>query len=137
MEFAQRAKALFDKGNLTQRELAEICGVSESMISRYLSGAVTPKEDIARKILEALGADEPKIDIEGADDMRAALTMLSKVYEDRIADIWKTVADLKIELRTEKREKWTFFVLLCVVVTFVFALFWVDLTNGKVGWYRY
>ena len=58
MTFSERAKPLKNKGNLTLKQIAEACNISESMASRYISGAVVPPEDVARKMLEILGAEE-------------------------------------------------------------------------------
>lgn len=137
MDFSTRAKALYDKGNFTQKELAELCGVSESMISRYLSGTVTPKEDIARRILEVMGDEPPKISVEGGKDLKTAIALIEKVYDARIEDLWRNVAALQNEVRTEKREKWIFIVLFLLAAGVLALLFYVDLTNGHVGWYRY
>lgn len=127
MGFAEKAKPLWEKGKLTQKEIAKLTGVSESMISRYLSGDTVPKEDIAEKILEVLAAAIPK---EEDTDMKVALDHLEKVYESHITE-------LKNSLRIERREKWIFVCMLAIVILFVFLLFYVDLTNGNVGWYRY
>lgn len=130
MGFAQKAKPLMEKGKISQAKLAELSGISPSMISRYLSGETTPKEDVAEKLLELLGAAEEKQSLMEDDGMRAALSLVRDTYEGRIAD-------LKEDLRIEKREKWIFVVLLMIVVGFVFLLLFADVTNGKVGWFRY
>lgn len=136
MTFSDRAKPLKDKSGKKLSEIASACNISESMACRYINGSVIPPEDVARKMLEILGAEENKI-TEGDTDMQTALTMLREVYEARIEDIFKNIADLKEQINHEKREKWIFFVLLAIVVVFVFALFYVDLSNGSVGWFRH
>ena len=95
MTFSERAKPLKNKGNLTLKQIAEACNISESMASRYISGAVVPPEDVARKMLEILGAEEENT-IEGEPDMRTALAMIKELYEARISDMWVTIADLKV-----------------------------------------
>ena len=136
MTFSERAKPLKEKSRLTLSDIAEACNISESMVSRYINGSVVPPEDIARKILAFLeeGAQSNK---EGGEDMQAALAVVREIYEERIKDLWKNVSDLKEQIRHEKREKWIFFALLTLVVVFVFALFYVDLSNGNVGWFRH
>lgn len=136
MTFSERAKPLKNKGNLTLKQIAEACNISESMASRYISGAVVPPEDVARKMLEILGAEEENT-IEGEPDMRTALAMIKELYEARISDMWATIADLKDNLSRERKEKWVFFGLMAIAVAFVFVLFWIDITNGRIGWYRY
>ena len=131
MPFAEKAKALMEKEKITQAKLAEITGVTPSMISRYLSGETIPKEDVAERILVALGANAEKKQYLVEDEgLRAALNLVRDTYEGRIAD-------LKKDLIMEKREKWIFLFLLGLVIGFVFLLFYIDLTNGKVGWWRY
>lgn len=131
MPFADKAKALMEKEKITQAKLAEITGVTPSMISRYLSGETIPKEDVAERILVALGANAEKKQYLVEDEgLRAALNLVRDTYEGRIAD-------LKKDLIMEKREKWIFLFLLGMVIGFVFLLFYVDLTNGNVGWWRY
>ena len=136
MTFSERAKPLKEKSRLTLSDIASACNISESMVSRYINGSVVPPEDIARKILAFLeeGAQSNK---EGGADMQAALAVVREIYEERIKDLWKNVSDLKEQIRHEKREKWIFFALLTLVVVFVFALFYVDLSNGNVGWFRH
>ena len=140
MPFAEKAKALWRKGSLTQKDIAKLAGVSESMVSRYLSGDTVPKEDVAEKILAVLAAaipvEEPKPEpkpeptTKEEPDMRIALDHLTRAYDSHIAE-------LKNELRMERREKWVFVSMLCVVVCLVFVVLVIDLANGHVGWYRY
>ena len=62
--------------------------------------------------------------------MKIALDHLTRVYDGHIAE-------LKSALRNERREKWIFVCLLGVVIALVFLIFFIDLTNGSVGWWRY
>ena len=142
MPFAEKAKVLYSKGKLTQKEIAKLSGVSESMVSRYLKGETVPKEDVAEKILEVLAAAIPKEEPvppptpapapkkEDSPDMKIALDHLTRVYDSHIAE-------LKSALRIERREKWIFVCLLGLVLALVFLTLFVDLTNGSVGWWRY
>lgn len=138
MPFAEKAKALYSKGSLSQKDIAKLAGVSESMVSRYLSGETVPKEDVAEKILAVLAAAIPKEEPapapapkkEESADMKIALDHLTRVYDSHIAE-------LKAALRIERREKWIFVCLLGLVIGLVFLLFYIDLTNGHIGWYRY
>ena len=134
MTFSERAKPLKDKSKLTLSEIAVACNISESMVSRDINGQIVPPEDIARKILEFLGDSTQEKENE---DMQAALMMIKEVYESRIADLHTSILDLKDQIHIEKKEKWLFFTLLVIVVIFVFALFYVDLTNGNIGWFRH
>lgn len=135
MTFSERAKPLKEKSRLTLSEIASVCNISESMISRYINGSVVPPEDIARKILALLGDPEqtPNAQTQPAQGSPA---MVREIYEDRIRDLWKTVDDLKDQIRHEQKEKWAAFGLLTLVIIFVFVLLYLDLSNGKIGWYR-
>ena len=138
MPFAEKAKDLWRKGKLTQKDIAKLAGVSESMVSRYFSGETVPKEDVAEKILQVLAAaipkDEPKPESpqkkEEAQDTRLVLEHLSRVYDSHIAQ-------QQSALRIERREKWIFVCLLGIVIALMFFIFFIDLTNGAVGWWRY
>ena len=131
MPFADKAKALMEQGKITQAKLAEITGISASTISRYLSGEISPKESVAEQILAALGATpENQKSVLGDEGVKAALSLVRDTYEGRIAD-------LKNDLIMEKREKWIFVFLLGVVIACVFALLFIDVTNGSFGWFRY
>lgn len=58
MNFSEKARAMRMKSPLTLREIGEQCNVSESMVSRYISGAAKPPDDVAEKILEILRNSE-------------------------------------------------------------------------------
>lgn len=137
MTFSEQARQLKEQNNLTLKDIAEKCSISESTASRYLSGAIVPSNDAARNMLEALGGGPTEEKTEGEEDMQTALTMIREVYEARIADMQANISDLKDRIIHEKREKWIFIVLLAMVIIFVFALFYVDLSNGSVGWFRH
>ena len=57
MPFLTQVKPLWDRSTLTLAELAELCNISESSASRYLSGRIVPPADIAERILQVLGKD--------------------------------------------------------------------------------
>ena len=138
MPFSEKAKALYSKGKLSQKDIAKLAGVSESMVSRYFSGETVPREDVAEKILAVLAAAIPAEEPapapapkkEESPDFRFALDHVSRIYEDHIAE-------LKSELRIERREKWIFVCLLGICIGLVCLLFYIDLTHGHIGWWRY
>lgn len=135
MTFSEKAKPLKDKSKLTLAEIAVACNISESMVSRYINGQNIPPEDVARKILDFLNAAVPK---EETKDNRQMLFYVTRdVYEARIADMQDIIEDLKKQARDEKREKWIFILMFSIVVVFIFMLFYVDITNGNVGWFRH
>lgn len=53
-EFGLRITETLQKRGMTQRELAERIGVTEAVISRYISGDREPKPDVLANIATAL-----------------------------------------------------------------------------------
>ena len=49
-EFTKRVKELMERDQISQKELAKLSGISESSISRYLSGSKEPRMDILANI---------------------------------------------------------------------------------------
>ena len=135
MTFSERAKPLKEKSKMTLLEIATACNISESMASRYINGQNIPPEDIARKMIDLLTA-AAKIAPQ-SEDVRIDLAAIRNVYEARIADMKENATDLKAQLRIEKREKMFCAACLAVIVVFVFLLFYVDITNGNIGWFRH
>ena len=138
MPFSEKAKALYLKGNLSQKDIAKLANVSESAVSRYFSGKTVPQEDVAEKILQVLAAAipveppkaEPAPQKEQPQDLKMAIEHVSRIYESHIAE-------LKEELRIQRREKWIFVCLMSAVVALLFAVIFIDITHGHVGWWRY
>ena len=54
-EFTRRTKQLMKDNGISQKELAALSGISESSISRYLSGELEPRMDILSNIARVLG----------------------------------------------------------------------------------
>lgn len=54
---AQRASELRQARGLSQRELAELCGTTQSAIARFESGARPPKLDTLLRVAGALDAE--------------------------------------------------------------------------------
>lgn len=52
--FRQRLQMLLDEKNINQKELAELSGVTEVTISRYMNGFRKPRIEIANKIAQVL-----------------------------------------------------------------------------------
>ncbi len=55
MELKNRIKMLMDEKRLTQKELANLSGITEASMSKYLSGERTPRIDVIVNIANALG----------------------------------------------------------------------------------
>ena len=101
MNFSEKARALRMKSPLTLREIGEQCNASESMVSRYISGAAKPPDDVAEKILEVLRNSEQ-------DDDRG-------VYAAHIDDLRRLI-------RQQQREKRVLFGIIVFFLVFTLLL---------------
>lgn len=110
VNFSEKARAMRMKSPLTLREIGEQCNASESMVSRYISGAVKPPDDVAEKILEVLRNSEQ-------DDDRG-------IYAAHIDDLRRLI-------RQQQREKWVLFGILTFLLIFLLLLY-LDATHE--GW---
>lgn len=113
MNFSEKARAMRMKSPLTLREIGEQC--SESMVSRYISGAAKPPDDVAEKILEVLRNSEQ-------DDDRG-------IYAAHIDDLRRLI-------RQQQREKRVLFGILTFLLIFLLLLY-LDATHGAWGAIRY
>ncbi len=115
MNFSEKARAMRMKSPLTLREIGEQCNASESMVSRYISGAAKPPDDVAEKILEVLRNSEQ-------DDDRG-------IYAAHIDDLRRLI-------RQQQREKRVLFGILLFFM-FLTLLLYLDATHGDWGAFRY
>lgn len=115
MNFSEKARAMRMKSPLTLREIGEQCNASESMVSRYISGAAKPPDDVAEKILEVLRNSEQ-------DDDRG-------IYAAHIDDLRRLI-------RQQQREKRVLFGILTFLLIFLLLLY-LDATHGAWGAIRY
>lgn len=127
--FHQRITALKEQKGLTAKDIAKSCGVSESTISRYFSGVSIPPEDVAQKIIHFLKSQPDKVQPETEEeDMQTVLNMLEKIYEGRIADLWKA-------LTASRRDKCALFILVLVLLVLLFY-FLFDAANAGWGFFQ-
>ena len=115
VNFSEKARAMRMKSPLTLREIGEQCNVSESMVSRYISGAAKPPDDVAEKILEVLRNSEQ-------DDDRG-------IYAAHIDDLRRLI-------RQQQREKRVLFGILLFFMLLTLLLY-LDATHGDWGVVRY
>lgn len=54
-EFQKRVKELMERDSISQKELSRLSGISESSVSRYLSGDMKPRMDILANIAKVFG----------------------------------------------------------------------------------
>ena len=111
VNFSEKARAMRMKSPLTLREIGEQCNVSESMVSRYISGTVKPSDDVAEKILEVLRNSEQ------ADD--------KGIYAAHIDDLRRLI-------RQQQREKRILFGILVFFLVFTLLLY-LDSAHGDWG----
>ena len=55
MEIKERIRMLMESKHLSQKELANLSGITEVSMSKYLSGERTPRIDVVVNIANALG----------------------------------------------------------------------------------
>ena len=115
VNFSEKARAMRMKSPLTLREIGEQCNASESMVSRYISGAVKPPDDVAEKILEVLRNSEQ------ADD--------KGIYAAHIDDLRRLI-------RQQQREKRILFGILVFFMVFTLLLY-LDSAHGDWGVIQY
>ena len=129
--FADEATLLKDKAMMTSRDLATAAGVSESTLSRYLSGRVQPPYEVGVKILQVLqdaAAADPAPG--GKNDWGVEMpSQMADVYERRIIDLKRTIL-------LERREKHLIMVLLVTLLVFACLLVTADVLLGNMGWIR-
>ena len=129
--FADEAVLLKDKARMTNRDLATAAGVTESTLSRYLSGRVQPPYEVGVKILQVLqdaAAADPAPD--SKNDWGVELpSQMADVYERRIIDLKRTILQ-------ERREKHLIMVLLVTLLVFACLLVTADVLMGNMGWIR-
>lgn len=115
VNFSEKARAMRMKSPLTLREIGEQCNASESMVSRYISGAVKPPDDVAEKILDVLRNSEQ-------DDDRG-------IYAAHIDDLRRLI-------RQQQREKRVLFGIIVFFLVFMLLLY-LDATDGAWGVVRH
>lgn len=87
-------KARLDAG-MTQKELADKCGMADSAIRKYESGKIVPKVDTMRKISNALNVDMGKLygidgggcDTEQIDRLYSKISLVARKYGKSESDI--------------------------------------------------
>lgn len=131
MLYESARKALNAQHDITQKEMAEACGVSESTISRYLSGRVTPPADIAEKMAALLQGD-PSESAAPEDPPPPRAEDPSRIHTDEeLLKIYMWIID------RQQKEKRHLFACLELLVVVLFVLIFIDIFNGNVGWLRH
>ena len=76
MKWDEKVKMLMKKIGINQKQLSLLSGITESSISRYLSGGKTPRMDIIVNVARALGVS-PDYFLEEEDRCESAYTAIS------------------------------------------------------------
>lgn len=80
--FKERVKELMIRDGISQKELAKLSGISESSISRYLSGDLKPRMDILTNIAKVfnvstsylVGEDEHIVETNAFEETMCVVT---------------------------------------------------------------
>ena len=115
MPFREQIKPLWDQSEMTLAQVAEICGTSESSMSRYLSGKITPPADIAEKIIAVLGGENVT---KGGQEMQAMVQHIRDIYEKQIANLEADHARYVAGLQKDKA--WLFGALIFMFAVIVY-----------------
>ena len=95
-EFTERVKELMERDHISQKELAKLSGISESSISRYLSGSKEPRMDILSNIAKVFGVTTSYLlgEIEGEPQFTDA-------YEETLAVVMRNKKKLDDQQKAE------------------------------------
>ena len=77
MTIGERINMLCEEKDIKQKELAEIIGVTEATMSRYINDKRTPKGEFAAKMASALGVSTDYI--MGVSDIRTPIEDNNKI----------------------------------------------------------
>lgn len=131
--FSAIARRLKSQSDITVRQLAEACFISESTTSRYLNGQIVPPKETADRMIQTLRAarvvDDPP-DRAESGDAEHALERVEKMYLERIRDIQTT-------LDYERKQKRTYYIVMLAVICVFLAVTMFDVLCGDVGWFRH
>lgn len=129
--FADEAVRLKDQAKITNRDLAAAAGVTESTLSRYLSGRVQPPYEVAVKILQVLR------DAAAADPAPGSKNDWGVELPSQMADVYeRRITDLKRIILLERKEKHLIMWLLVALLVFACIIAAADVLMGGVGWIR-
>ena len=93
--FAERLKAFRVQAGLTQKQLGEKIGITESNYRNYELGKRKPKIEVVQKLASALGASVS--DLYGWDEGSAALAQEVKAIEKQEKDLLQVFRGLNSE----------------------------------------
>lgn len=135
----EKLKSLKNKKNLSNRELAEMTGLSESTISRIITGQTEPRFSDVAEIAKVIGAsldDLAGIQAPAAADAACLMTKIEH-KEKLLESSQVTIKVLTESSNRERHDKRALAIALAVLIAFLLTVVAVDLANGNIGWARY
>lgn len=94
-EFQKRVKELMERDSISQKELSNLSGISESSVSRYLSGDMKPRMDILANIAKAFGVTTSYL--LGEDNT----TKVADAYQETLCVVTRNKAKLDDKQKAE------------------------------------
>lgn len=93
--FCERIRELMDRDGISQKELANLSGVSEASLSRYLSGSLEPRIDILRNIAKVFNVSISYLTGENKEDNN------ENPYRETLCVVTRNKSKLTDEEKTE------------------------------------
>lgn len=133
MDYLTKLNQAIDKSNLTNKELAEVAGVSAATISRIRTGETGASWEVMVSIATTLGIsldDLAGLKPATQEDVVFISKELVSSYHSRIDDKEKSIL---------YHRKWMniFFTCFAILIAFILFVLAVDLLNGGMGYIRY
>lgn len=94
-EFTIKVKELMERDNISQKDLARLSNISESSISRYLSGSFEPRMDILVNIAKVFNVSVSYL-------MGEDVTLVNKdAYEETLCVVTRNKSKLDDQQKAE------------------------------------
>lgn len=150
MPFLQKVKPLWERSTLTLADLAERCNISESSASRYLNGKIVPPADVAERIIQVLGVENPaaddteRTDTEEDQNMHQLIEHIKGIYQEQIVTLQTNFAGQLATMQKShaaqvedlRRDKIVLFITIALLVAFQVYLM-IDGFHGNWGIFQY
>lgn len=106
----KRLKRLMKQRDMTQRDLAQMSGVTEAAMSRYLAGNRQPKSETLANMATALGTTSDDLlgrSVDG-DELKGALRLVARNVDDIPEKVRLELIRLLADARKPAIEDWSF-----------------------------
>lgn len=131
MGYGTKFAQLRDSHGLRNRDLADIVGLSEATISRYLSDNTDMPLDVAAKLAQHLGVSlDEVVGIAAPTRADGSMTIPVRVWDAHEAQYHR-------QLRTKNIALVIFAVVIGALLIYLLTFIALDLVNGSIGWVRY